>query len=378
MKQRRFDPLDSARASMMLLGVFVHTALILPLFYKSLSQPDSSALWGIYQVIHVFRMPVFFFLAGIFAAALFTKSGFYGFLVSRWKRIVSVVLTAGVIIAAVLLPSGCTACSVTGKTGYLENGWLHLWFLFYLALISHFWLLVTFIWQKFSKENYKNAMNYVSSKIRFGAITLISLTLLTFAVPNYIGNDGALKMTFALIPDVSLLLVFSLFYLVGWLVFFNIDQAMLQLAKMSWLLLGVGVVSGAAAVYFFSVSNQLAEQLSYTLAMWSLTFGITGLFIKFFPKRTKVFGYFTDASYWVYLWHPIFILLFAWSGVKVGLPLWLSFVTTSVLSLTVVSLSYTYLVQGTKVDMWLSGRRRRELPLAEKAQDALVQPSVSG
>ena len=147
---------------------------------------------------------------------------------------------------------------------------------------------------------------------------------------------------------------------------------------MSWLLLGVGVVSGAAAVYFFSVSNQLAEQLSYTLAMWSLTFGITGLFIKFFPKRTKVFGYFTDASYWVYLWHPIFILLFAWSVVKVGLPLWLSFVTTSVLSLTVVSLSYTYLVQGTKVDMWLSGRRRRELPLAEKAQNTLVQPSVSG
>ena len=133
-----------------------------------------------------------------------------------------------------------------------------------------------------------------------------------------------------------------------------------------------------SAVYSYSIDNQLAEQFSYTLAMWSLTFGITGLFIKYFPKRTRVLGYFTDASYWVYLWHPIFILLFAWVGVKVGFPLWLSFVTTSLLSLTVVSLSYTYLVQGTKVDMWLSGRRRRELPLAEKAQDALVQPSVSG
>ncbi|NBQ97157.1 MAG: hypothetical protein EBT26_01340 [Microbacteriaceae bacterium] len=367
---RRFDPLDSARASMMLLGIFVHTALILPLFYRNETAADKFGLSVIYQVIHIFRMPTFFFLAGIFASALLVKAGYFGFLTSRFKRIVSVVFTAEVIIALVLLPQGCTACQVIGPTGYLDNGWLHLWFLFYLALISHFFLLVTYIWEKVNQANYRKILSAIAKRMTFAPWQVFLLALFTLVIPNYIGSDGALKMTFALIPNLSLLLVFSLFYVVGWISFFNMDQVLRSMNKYAWFNISIGIAAGLTASYLYVTSNGFWEQLVYSQGMWFITIGLVGLFIRHAPKRNKFFGYFTDASYWIYLWHPIFILLFAYLGVLIGLNIWLSFVITSLLSLFVVSASYTFLVQDTKVDKWLSGRRRRELSkeelLAEK------------
>ncbi len=355
---------------MMLLGVFVHTALVLPLFYKSETETDKFALALIYQVIHIFRMPTFFFLAGVFASALLVKAGYFGFLTSRFKRIVSVVFTAEAIIALVILPQGCAACQVIGPTGYLENGWLHLWFLFYLALISHFFLLVTYVWEKVNQANYKKLLSAIAKRMTFAPWQVFFLALFTLAIPNYIGPDGALRMTFALIPNLSLLLVFSLFYVVGWIAFFNMDQVLKSLGKYAWLNTSIGILAGLSASYLYRTGNGLWEQLVYSQGMWFVTIGLVGLFIKYAPKRNRFFGYFTDASYWIYLWHPIFILLFAYLGVLIGLNIWVSFVLTSLLSLFVVSASYTYLVQDTKVDKWLSGRRRRELSkedlLAEK------------
>jgi len=355
---------------MMLLGVFVHTALILPLFYKNESQQDKFGLGLIYQVIHIFRMPTFFFLAGIFASALLVKAGYFGFLTSRFKRIVSVVFTAEAIIALVLLPQGCGACQVIGPTGYLENGWLHLWFLFYLALISHFFLLITYLWEKLNKTNYRSTLTGLSKRMTFAPWQVCVLALITMLIPNYIGPDGALRMTFALIPNLSLLLVFSVFYVVGWIAFFNMDAVLKSLSRYALVNTFLGVAAGVSASYLYWNANGFWEQLVYSQGMWFVTIGLVGLFIRFAPRRNKFFGYFTDASYWIYLWHPIFILLFAYLGVLVGLNIWLSFVITSLLSLFVVSASYTYLVQDTKVDKWLSGRRRRELSkeelLAEK------------
>ena len=362
MQPRRFDPLDSARSSMMVLGVFVHTALILPFFYTARTYTDGLALAGIYQVIHIFRMPTFYFLAGIFGSALLLKSGYYGFLISRFKRIVSVVLLAGLIIAAVLLPTGCSACSAVGSTSYLDNGWLHLWFLFYLALIAHFVLLVHWGLTKAFGEKYQSALVYLAKRVTFSPLTLLLLSALSLLIPGYIGRDGALKMTFALIPDLSLLSLFTLFYVIGWISFYDIDQVFLNLKKYAWLNLALGSAFGitvgllSVAEVSFSFHNFL-----YTAGMWFITIGLVGIFVKYFPKRTKFFGFLTDASYWVYLWHLIFVLLFAYVFKVLGFSLWASFFATSLLSLFVTAYMYEWFVKDTLTDKWLSGRRRREL-----------------
>ena len=347
---------------MMVLGVFVHTALILPLFYPDRSYADGLAIAGIYQFIHIFRMPTFFFLAGIFGSALLLKADYIGFIISRFKRIVSVVFVAGAIIAAVLLPAGCQACSAVGSSTYLDNGWLHLWFLFYLAIISHAVLLIHWLFSKGSEQGYKKVLVFLAKKITFNPLVLLVLTALTMLIPEYLGRDGALKMTFSLIPNPSLLAVFTLFYVVGWISFYDIDQVFINLKKWAWLNLVIGSISGLSVglLSVFGVNFALHAFL-YTAGMWFITVGLVGIFIRYFPKRTKVFGFFIDASYWVYLWHVIFVLLFAYLFSLVGISLWFSFALTSLLSLFITAYIYEWFVKDTLVDKWLSGRRRREL-----------------
>ena len=347
---------------MMVLGVFVHTALILPLFYPNRSYGDGLAIAGIYQIIHIFRMPTFFFLAGIFGSALLLKSSYIGFIISRFKRIVSVVFVAGAIIAAVLLPNGCQACSAVGSSSYMDNGWLHLWFLFYLAIISHVVLLIHWLFSRLSEDGYKRALGYLASKITFNPLWLVLLSGLTLLIPGYLGNDGALKMTFALIPNPSLLAVFTLFYVVGWICFYDIDQVLINLKKWSWLNLVIGGLAGGSLglLSVFNVSFSL-HAFTYTCGMWFITVGLVGIFIRYLPKRTRFFGFFIDASYWVYLWHVIFVLLFAYLFSLAGFTLWISLTLTSLLALLITAYSYEWFVKDTLVDKWLSGRRRREL-----------------
>ena len=359
---RRFDPLDSARSVMMLLGVFVHTALILPFFYPNRTYGDGLALAGIYQVIHIFRMPTFFFLAGIFGSALLIKAGYTGFLISRFKRIVSVVLVAGAIIAAVLLPGGCTVCSAVDGTSYLDNGWLHLWFLFYLAIIAHLVLLLHWLLNKALKDKYVAVLLALSKRLTFSPLTLMLFVLVTLLIPDYLGRDGALKMTFALIPDLSLIAVFTLFYVVGWVSFFDMDQVLSNLKKYSWLNLCIGASAGIGVglLSLYGVDFSF-HQLLYTAGMWFVTVGLVGFFVMYFPKRTKFFGFLTDASYWVYLWHLIFVLLFAYLFRLAGVFMWGSFVLTSIAAFLTTAFIYHWFVKDTLVDKWISGRRRREL-----------------
>jgi len=78
---RRYYGLDALRGGMMLLGVVLHSAE----FYISRPLPqmvgfpldrNSSYLFDlVFHFIHSFRMPLFFVLAGFFAALLVEKRG---------------------------------------------------------------------------------------------------------------------------------------------------------------------------------------------------------------------------------------------------------------------------------------------------------------
>ena len=80
-KTERIHALDSLRAIMMLLGVVLHTAI-------TYSKIDYSGAWSLKDinstslimdyivfVIHNFRMPIFFVVAGFFGALLFFERG---------------------------------------------------------------------------------------------------------------------------------------------------------------------------------------------------------------------------------------------------------------------------------------------------------------
>ena len=83
----RFHALDATRAFALLLGVGLHSAMsfFLPIPAQDASQ--STALAVTFYTIHVFRMGLFFAIAGFFARMLLHRRGTRGFVADRARRI---------------------------------------------------------------------------------------------------------------------------------------------------------------------------------------------------------------------------------------------------------------------------------------------------
>jgi hypothetical protein len=144
----RLHALDAVRAVMMLLGLVIHVACsytVVPLpawpYQDAAATPLADSLL---RGIHVFRMPVFFVMAGLFSALLLGKRGEVGLMKNRGLRI-GVPFIVGWLILYPLLISGFR-WSLAAKTdgfsaggeaarSYFADGPLyadstaHLWFL---------------------------------------------------------------------------------------------------------------------------------------------------------------------------------------------------------------------------------------------------------
>ena len=84
---RRHD-LDALRAGAMLLGIALHAALsYAPFPWIAVNDATSPALGAFIEVVHGFRLPLFFLMSGYFGMMLLARRGARGFLAHRWKRV---------------------------------------------------------------------------------------------------------------------------------------------------------------------------------------------------------------------------------------------------------------------------------------------------
>ena len=296
--------------------------------------------------------------------ALVRKSGYRGFLISRFKRVVSVLLAAELIIAVVLISVPCSACSVAGAYGYLNYGWLHLWFLAYLSIIAHAYLLVRWLVERFAAVALRQQVSKWFGKVGLQTSWIFVFALVSCLIPGYLDSNGQLRMSIALVPDLSLLALFALFFAAGVMLYRAKDWSVENLMQNSWLNLTIALVS-SALIYANQNSLQAGwlAKLSYTLAMWFFTTGILGLFAKHLNRSTPRRKFLGEASYWVYLWHPVVVLALAWAAGKLSMNLWLAMPFIIVITLAVTLASYRWWVRDTLIGAWISGRRRAELGL---------------
>ena len=79
---------DALRASAMLLGIALHAGLAFaPIPWLAMNDETSPAIGTFIEVLHGFRLPLFFIMSGFFSAMLLQRRGIAGFLGHRWKRI---------------------------------------------------------------------------------------------------------------------------------------------------------------------------------------------------------------------------------------------------------------------------------------------------
>jgi peptidoglycan/LPS O-acetylase OafA/YrhL len=90
---------------------------------------------------------------------------------------------------------------------------------------------------------------------------------------------------------------------------------------------------------------------------WYMSFAFIGFFLRRFSKPARVFGYLADASYWSYIVHLPFLVLFQAGVARTSLPVLLKFAIVMAATVTHCLVSYHFLVRSTWLGGVLNGRR---------------------
>ncbi len=124
--------IDTARISLMILGVFFHAASMFNIDYDWVVHFDTRerSLSIFCDVIHTFRMEAFFLMAGFLASAFLNKHDKSVFLQKRIRRLGAPFLTGFVVVNFVVVPLIANKAMVYENLLFLH----HLWFLIVLLI----------------------------------------------------------------------------------------------------------------------------------------------------------------------------------------------------------------------------------------------------
>jgi glucans biosynthesis protein C len=380
----RLHSLDALRAAMMLLGLLLHSAvsyITVPLGAPwPYQDAQTSALfdWVVF-IIHLFRMPTFFVMAGFFAAYLYYREGPSGFLRHRARRVLLPLVLAWLIVfppiraGFVFANAGGggagldRAMAVLTGTPYLNASLGHLWFLSFLFIFCLAACAVAPLVERLPAALRTRVVEgFAALAPRVTGCLVFALLSAATLLPM---SKAALDTSTTFVPSFRVLVAYAVFFGFGWLLFLR-QEVVAALARRPWPLLAAGLVASAVYVVVLKGKplggpwpNHIAGVVIGGLAMWLLIYGVTGLFVRYFERSRPVQRYLADASYWMYLVHlPLVIWL---QGALASWPaspaLKFAIVLSGVTVITVAT--YHYFVRATPIGVFLSGRRfERALP----------------
>jgi peptidoglycan/LPS O-acetylase OafA/YrhL len=400
----RLHALDAVRAGALLLGVMFHGGFsflpgMIPGLWAIVDNSPSTTISVVSFASHMFRMTLFFFVAGFFAHLMYHRKGARGFWRDRAKRILLPLVVGWMtffpMIAAVWI-WGITK-TFGGKIPPPPANMpapppgafplTHLWFLYFLLVLYLIVLIVRWAIVALDRNGtIRRATDAAVRGIVRARLAAILLPLPTIAVmytrPEWYMWFGIPTPDRSVIPQLAALVGFGTAVAFGWLIHRQLehrqpeDESVLSIWSSQWpmhLAAAVGAtivcLAIAGVVPTFVPAKPGAQTLTYAvaygIAIWCWCFAVIGLAVRYLSGENFVVRYVADASYWIYLAHLPVVALFQ---VIVGhWPLhWtIKFPMVMIASLTVLFVSYRYLVRATFIGAILNGRRyprRREMP----------------
>jgi len=374
-KSERIHALDSLRAIMMMLGLVLHTAITYGVINYSGSWPlkdfnaTSPVMDWLVGFIHIFRMPLFFIVAGFFGALLFYKRGAKRMARNRMARILYPFLVFILILWPMVQSGfGFSRAVFDGDPdalqvalnpfleidGFIPKGTMHLWFLYYLFLITLASFVLGLLIRRLPVVS-KSIFRLFNPLFRYPFLKLLVFSSLTFILLMVMGRSWvATSLSFT--PDLRTFVFYSYFYLFGWILFTS-RQPLEQLKRFDWLFTILGTVLFTLKFIYVDELRFEIETALNALLVWMLSLGITGLFIRYASNHSHSMRYVSDSSYWFYLIHlPLTAFIPGLVGhLSLG-PLG-KFLLVLAIVILICWFTYHYLVRATFIGKFLNGRR---------------------
>ena len=415
----RLHAFDGLRAAMMLLGLVLHSACN----YQdspadaiwNFRDPQGSSFFGLMILfIHVWRMPIFMFIAGFFSALLVERRGDGSFVSNRLSRLglpmlIFLPLMVPLTISAFVFANGSRyGGSVDAGFGVVSSMkaadlflpiTIHLWFLYYLLI----YCVGAFLLIRAGRLCLPEAVRSIPTRI-LGSLTMIPGGTLLLCLPLILflkNTAGLLQTGVTFIPEPTSFFAYGFIYLGGWsfwgqrahldrlrswprcigsiLVTIFLFPFWLEFFLQHYIGLPPGKLTLSTCTALGVETPGLKSVMwigsgMSALMIWNGIWGFLGLCLLITNREIPRIRYIVDGSYWVYIIHLPFTVLIPGLLVHQSLGAFPKFFITLGLTTLIGYLSYDWFVRSGVIGELLNGRRwPRALGRALRNRD-LVEP----
>ncbi|MYJ69245.1 MAG: acyltransferase family protein [Gemmatimonadetes bacterium] len=381
----RYHSLDRLRATMMLLGVVRHAAVsyVPTVFFEwpyRDAQADMLAYWVV-VFIRVFHLPVFFAVAGFFAAYVAETRGTRGFLRHRWSRIGVPFLVAWPVLAVTMFfivpfaarfsatpPNAAYSLAELTSPRALDHLFMHLWFLYHLMILCAVATALRPLAVRIPATLRARAMDLFARRVHRGGVAVL---ILAAGFLLYRMESWAIDYYAGPLPPPRLLALYGLFFGFGWMLFRR-RETVEGFKRPAWVFLAAGILCFFVYRHFFEIGctlvpdrtcggagggNHLRAVVFLAMSMWFMAYGLIGVFQRYMDGSSRPWRYMADASYWIYVVHVPFVMLLPLLLAGTPLPGLIKLALVSVMAIGLILVTYHYFVRPTFIGKQLNGRR---------------------
>jgi len=336
----RDNALDAARGILMMLGIFLHAANIYSVNAQWVVTDTKThvAFDTLGSLIHVFRMPAFFWIAGYFCAMVYQSRGPSALFQVRIPRLVFPLCCALILLNIPQL----------ALLGWIEqrNPWafftasvpvLHLWFLVDLIVITLVagtagptldrWI------RRFSPLN--------------TTALLILLVLLSYGLTLTARASGVGGVSLFGLTTVYRVLIYLPYFLAGLVMFHNIGIRESFYRVPIWMTL----VAVPAAYHFSlpvpSTHRAIAESalILELLFTWISVAAVLNFFQACFQQSSAITRYLSDSAYSVYLFHHPIVVYVGLALLPLAISPWVKYVVVCLVTIVATWAIHRYFVK---------------------------------
>lgn len=362
----RVHALDHLRALAMLAGVLFHAALayspLLQPWWPTADRQSAAVVDALAWLSHLLRMPLFFLVAGYFAALVIQRRGMGGLARQRARRILLPFLLAWPLVhVAITTATGWAAEHVTHlsplllmlrewmampEAPALPPGTGHLWFLYYLLLFG------VLHWAGRVLELGWLLERWLARGLRW---TAFALPLLLW--PGFALAPAPHPAPEGLLPQFWAIGVYGPFYALGVALHGRLDELS---TLRRWLLPGAAFSLVAYALFLLELDAGLAyaNAAARTAALEAMVAGwgtlvclVLGLQALAHPRAWL--RYLSGGAYWLYLVHLPLLFAIQYALMDLEWPWPVKYACAVAATLALGLASYEGLVRRTALRRWV-------------------------
>lgn len=387
-KQKRKYYFDNGKALASFLGIIFHSSLVFTSTGWIIGVTENQFIpsLAIYtDYINLFRMPLFLFISGYFAAYSVKKYDFRAFSVNKLTRLgiplISTFLTFNLLqslFSKVFYTNNYTLGELLGTILPWSKGFSlsHLWYVYYVFIFS--FLIYFLIKKKVSSFSIKNLQIFIYRYIDIFLITFtIGILGIFYMLHKLTGFNHAL-LSFDYFGAYLPYFIFGVITFNNWSFYSNI---FISPTKQRLTVIVVSLISCSLLRYYAGDIIPYLDTILSVIARYLSLILILSLLHKFLNKSNRYLKYMSDSSYVVYLIHQPIIVIVSYFYIKY------IEVSSSVLGYLIVLLTSIlwiyltdYLIRKSKVGTFLyTGRIKSNSRVKEKwnsESDLLISESV--